>query len=95
VRIGIFGVARRATHDFAFLRLEDEHQPEQDGGGHVDPENLHGQDRKRGAGENGGENDEALAEVGRQGPDDELGEVVENTAVFLDRRLDGGEVAVC
>ena len=73
-------IARRAVHDLALLWLEDEHQPEQDGGGHVDPEDLHGQDRQRGAGENRGENDEALAEVRWQGPDDELGEVVENAA---------------
>ena len=53
-----------------------------------------GKDRQRRPDEDGSENDQSLAHVGRQGPDDELREVVEDAASFLDRRLDRGEVVV-
>ena len=41
-----------------------------------------------------GQQDQRLARVGRQRPDDELGEVVEDAAAFLHGGLDGGEVVV-
>jgi hypothetical protein len=40
------------------------------------------------------DDDQALAEVGRQRPGDELHQIVVNAASFLDRRLDGGKVVV-
>jgi Ni/Co efflux regulator RcnB len=87
-------VAAAAAHDAALDRLEGQRQAEQHGGGHVDPEDLQRRDRQRGAGEDGGEDDQAFAKVGRQRPGDELDQVVVNAAPFLDRRLDGGEVVV-
>ena len=39
-------IARRPLHEVGFLRLEDEHQPEQQRGHEVDPEHLHGQRRR-------------------------------------------------
>ena len=44
--------------------------------------------------QDGDEDDHALAHVRRQGPDDELGEVVEDAASLLDGGLDGREVVV-
>ncbi len=88
------GIAGWALHDAVLFRLEREHQPERDGGGHVDPQDLHGQDRQRCAENDGREDDEAFAHVGGQGPDDELGEVVEDPAAFFDGGFDGGEVVV-
>lgn len=72
------GTARCAFHDALLLGFEGEHQPQQHRGRHVDPEDLHGQDRQRRDEEDGGQHDETLAEVGRQGPGDELGEIVED-----------------
>ncbi len=88
------GPSRRAPHDAVLLRLEGEHEAEEHGGRHVDPEDLDRQDRQRGAQEHGGQDDQSLAQVRRQGPGDELGEVVEDAATLLDRGLDGGEVVV-
>ena len=61
-------------------------RPERDGGGHVDPQDLGGQDRQRGAGHDRGQDDQPLADVRGQRPGDELGEVVEDPAALLRRR---------
>ena len=42
----------------------------------------------------GGQDDQAFAQVGGKRPGDELGQVVEHPATFLDGSLDGGEVVV-
>ena len=41
------GGARRLVHDVLFLRFEGEGKAEKDGGGHVDPKNLHCIQRRR------------------------------------------------
>ena len=78
----------------ASLRFEGQRQAEQHGGGHVDPEDLQRRDRQRRAGDDGGEDHQALAEVGRQRPGDELHQVVVDAPPLLDGGLDGGEVVV-
>jgi hypothetical protein len=45
--------------------LEGQHQAEKNGCRHVDPEDLQRCDRQGGAGENRGNDDQALTEIGR------------------------------
>ena len=77
-----------------FGGLERQRQAEQHGRGHVDPEDLQRRNRQGGAGQDRGQDHQALAEVGRQGPGDEFHQVVVDAAAFLDRGGDGGEVVV-
>ena len=77
-----------------FLGLEGQHEAQEHRGGHVDPQDLHRQDGQGHAREDGGQDDQALAQVGGQRPGDELGEVVEHAPALFHRRLDGGEVVV-
>ena len=77
-----------------FLGLEGEHESEQHGGRHVDPQDLHRQDRQARAEEDRRQDDEAFPQVGGQRPGDELDQVVEDAATLLDGGLDGGEVVV-
>jgi len=86
--------AGRAAHDALLDRLEGERQAEQHGSGHVDPEDLQRRDRQRRAGQDGGDDDQALAEIGRQRPGDELDQVVPDAPALLDRRLDAGEIVI-
>ena len=46
------------------------------------------------SGEYGNEYHQPLTDIGRQGPGDELDEIVEHRPAFLDGRLDGREVVV-
>ena len=61
VSSGCFGIARRALHEVAFLRLEDERQPEQQGGDQIDPEQLRGQHRQGDPGDDRDEQDQRVA----------------------------------
>ncbi len=94
VQDGRIGDPGRPLHDAVFLGLEGQHQTQKHGGGHVDPQDLHRQDGQSHAREDGGQDDQSLAQVGGKRPGDELGQVVEHPAAFLDRSLDGGEVVV-
>ena len=87
-------IAWRPRHDSGLLGLEGQHQAERHGGGHVDPQDLGGQDRQRRPHRDGRQDHESLTDVGGQRPRDELGQVVEDSAAFFDRGLDGGEVVV-
>ena len=91
---GRAGRARRSVHDARLLGLERQPQTEEHGGDHVDPEDLQRLDRQRRAEDDAGQDDEPLADVGRQRVGDELDEVVEDAAALLDGGLDGGEVVV-
>jgi len=79
-------------HQIKLARLEHEHETEQQDGGHVDPKQLHRENGQRNADQYCGQNDQPLAEVGRQRPDDKLVEVVEfnrNQAVLFAVTSDG------
>lgn len=87
MRIRLARITRRALHEAALLRLEDEHQPEHQRARHVDPQEADRQRGQRGADDDGCEHD-----AGRQRPDDELREVVEDvaassTAASIDAKL--------
>ncbi len=53
-------------------------QTQEDRRGHVDPEDLNGEDRQGRPREDGGQDDEPFAAVRRERPDDELHKVVED-----------------
>ena len=88
------GIARRAAHQVIFVGFEDEHQTEEHGGHHVDPEQLHRQHRESQSEEDRQQNDAALAEVRRQRPNDELAEIVKDPAPLLNGGGDGGKIVV-
>ncbi len=88
------GPTRRTLHDPWFLRLEYQHQTERQRGHHVDPQNLDRRDRQLRPQQDREQDDHPFADVRRQGPDDELGEVVEDAPAFLDGGADRGEVIV-
>jgi hypothetical protein len=68
--------------------------PSSTGGDHVDPEQLRRQERQRDTRDDRREQDEREAGIGRQNPDDELCEIVEDAAPFLHSGFDRGEVVV-
>ena len=87
-------IAWWSRHDVVFFGFEGQHQAERYRRGHVDPQDLHGQDRQSRPDHDRDENDESFTDVGRQRPGDEFREVVEYPAAFFHRGFDGGEVIV-
>src|SRR3546814_2328036 len=64
--------SRPPAHDPRLRRLEREHEAERDGENQVDPENLYRRHRHGEAEQNGGDDGQRLAAIGRQGPGDDL-----------------------
>jgi hypothetical protein len=77
-------IARRPGHDAVLLGLEGQHEPQRHRRGHVYPQDLGRQDRQRRAQGDRHQNHQALTDIRRQGPRDELREIVEDAAAFLD-----------
>ncbi|MGH9152553.1 MAG: hypothetical protein ACRD03_09190 [Acidimicrobiales bacterium] len=60
-------------------------EAEGEGRGHVHPQHLNRKDWQGRRGDDGREDDQALPHARREGPDDELGQVVEHPATLFDR----------
>ncbi len=75
-------------------RLEGQRQAERDRGDHVDPEDLDRRDRQGQPECKGRENSQSLAAIGRQGPADDLHQVVVNRPALAHRRDDRREIVV-
>ncbi|GBE13270.1 hypothetical protein BMS3Abin13_01568 [bacterium BMS3Abin13] len=87
-------VPGRPGHDPRLLGLKGQHQAQETRGSHIDPENLQGQNGQGNAEQNGGNDDQPLTQVGGQGPDNELCQVVEDAAPLFNRGLNGAEIVV-
>ena len=87
-------VARTAAHDALFLVLQRQHHAQCSAGGHIDPQDLNGHDRQGNPQQQRRQDDQALPQVDGQRPGDDLGQVIEDAAPFLDRGLNGGKVVI-
>ncbi len=91
---GLIGMPGRTAHKVFFPGFKGQWQPDQDGGRHVEPENLDRQDRQGDAEQDGDQHHQTLADVGRDRKGDEFHQVVIDPAALLDGGGDGGEVIV-
>lgn len=94
VENGVRRVARLALHEARFHGLKGQHDAQDAGGCHIDPQYLHGKDGQCHAKQHRHQNDQPFAKVGRQRPHDELEQVVVHAAPLFDGSLDGREIVV-